>query len=293
MSPHSIRRTTVALEGDGGEPISCDVHRRNDAADSPDAPVVVICHSFMAFREWGFFPHVARQVAEGGFTAVSFDFSRNGVARGGDRITEFDRFASNSFSRELSDLRRVVAAVREGALPVGGGEGGSDRPGPPVALLGHSRGGGIAISHASRDPGIAALVSWSAISTFDRWTEHQKRGWRERGFLPLSGPGGEGPLRLGVEILKDVETRLPEIDPVVRAPYITAPWLIVHGRADVTVPVREAESLAGAAGPGRAELRILDAVGHLYNARTPDEDHYLTLNQIISLTLDWVRGAIA
>jgi hypothetical protein len=37
---------------------------------------------------------------------------------------------------------------------------------------------------------------------------------------------------------------------------------------------------------------LLDSVGHLYNARTPEEDHYVTLNHVISLTADWLKGVI-
>ena len=100
------------------------------------------------------------------------------------------------------------------------------------------------------------------------------------------------PLRIGRETLDDLDARLGEIDPLIRAAYIKVPWLILHGKADVTVPVREAEALAGAAGGGKTELLLLDSVGHLYNARSAEEDHYLTLNHVITQTLGWLRGVI-
>lgn len=262
----------------------CDVR---STASGGGKPVVVICHSFMAFREWGFFPHVATRFAEEGFVSVSFDFSRNGVVAGGNRITDFDRFASNTFRREIEDLGHVVRAIRREGLA------GPDGDASKIVLLGHSRGGGIAVAHASTDPDLAGLVTWSAIATFDRWTEHQKREWREKGYLPLSaGSGGRG-LRMGPGILEEVSTVLRDIDPVLRASYIKVPWLILHGRADVTVPVREAEILHAAADERFARLLVLEAVGHLYNARTPDEDHYMTINHIITLTADWLRGQMS
>ena len=38
---------------------------------------------------------------------------------------------------------------------------------PPttVGLVGHSRGGGVAVLQAARDPRVQALVTWAAIST--------------------------------------------------------------------------------------------------------------------------------
>jgi alpha-beta hydrolase superfamily lysophospholipase len=283
MTPPPIATTSALLTSGEGEPIACDV--RFDPA-SGRRPVIVICHSFMAFKEWGFFPHLGTVLAEAGYTTVAFNFSRNGVRPGGDRIEDFDAFAANSFTREIADLGDVVRAVREGRL-----EGGHADPGT-VVLLGHSRGGGIATSYAAGDPGIAALVCWSSIATFDRWTPHQKEGWRKRGHLPLSAGAGVSPLRMGMEVLGDIDARLPGIDPVLRAPYIRVPWLILHGKADVTVPEREAAALARASGSDRTTLMLLDSVGHLYNARTPEEDHYVTLNHVISLTADWLKGVI-
>ena len=283
MTSPAIRLTTSVIANEAGEPIVCDVRT---GPPGRQRPVVVICHSFMAFRKWGFFPHAAEALAEAGYISVSFDFSRNGVRQGGDRIEDFDAFASNSFTREIADLGSVVEAVRRGGLA------GEAADPETIVLLGHSRGGGIAASYASGDREIAALVGWSSIATFDRWTAHQKAGWRERGYLPLGGSPGVGPLRLGTEILADLDTRLAEIDPVLRAPYITVPWLIVHGKADVTVPAREAEALSRASGSRTTTLRLLDSVGHLSNARDPDEDHYLTLNHVIALTAGWLREVL-
>jgi dienelactone hydrolase len=283
MPPPPIVKRNAGIRNESGEPIGCDI--RYDPGAGP-RPVVVICHSFMSFKEWGFFPHTALRIAEEGFTTVSFNFSRSGVPPGADRITDFDAFASNSFTKEIGDLASVVRAVREGGLC--GAEGDPRK----IALLGHSRGGGVAVAVASGDPGLAAIVTWSAISTFDRWTAHQKESWRKEGFLPLSGPAVGGPLRLGRETLHDLDHTLGEIDPLLRAPYITVPWLILHGKADVTVAPGEAEALAAASGSGKTRLLLLDAVGHLYNARSADEDHYMTLNHVISLTVEWLRGVL-
>jgi len=280
VTPRPIKNSVEIVNGNG-ESISCDVRF---SAGSGTLPVVIICHSFMAFKDWGFFPLVGERIAEEGFVTVSFNFSRNGVVGDGDRITDFNAFASNSFSAELEDLGSVVEAVRAGGLAAEAGDAGR------IILLGHSRGGGVAISYASRDPGIAALATWSAISTFNRWTPHQLGTWKKNGYLVLGPPDSAAGLRLGRGVLEEIERRLPEIDPVLRAPYIGMPWQIVHGREDVTVPVREAEALFAAAPKGTRTVKYLDSVGHLYNARSEDEDHYMTINHVISLTVEWMRG---
>jgi len=279
-SPRPLKNSIVIVNN-RGEKIQCDVRYPPGARS---LPVVVICHSFMAFKDWGFFPLVAERIAEEGFVTISFNFPRNGVVGDGDRITDFEAFASNSFSAEIEDLGIIVGAVREGKLIPGGG--GASQ----IILLGHSRGGGIAISYASRDPAVSALATWSAISTFNRWTSHQLGGWKEKGSLMLGPPDSQGGLRLGRETLTDIENRLPEIDPVLRAAYIKVPWLILHGKADLTVPVREAAALFNASRQDVTTVKYLESAGHLYNARSEDEDHYITINHVISLTVEWLRG---
>ncbi len=245
------------------------------------APLLIVCHSFMAFKEWGFFPYSAQWLAQQGFAVITFNFSLNGVDGNSNRITLFDKFARNTFTRELEDLACVVDAVVAGEL------GNDVCDTARIGILGHSRGGGIAIVYAANDERIKALTTWSAISTFDRWSHHQKSLWRQNGFLPLAKDSAVSPLKLGPDILQDVEGHRDALDIRAAAGSIDALWLILHGREDVTVKSHEAEILFEASVKHRTKLVILDHVNHLYNAANEEEDHYATLHAILAMTSDW------
>lgn len=279
MDALPIRREPFVLDVREGEHIYGDLRF---PVDMPNPKPVIICHGFMSFKDWGFFPHVAGSFAARGYTAISFNFSRNGVVDHGNRITDFQSFEKNTFSLELSDLGAVIDALESGALPNPGGSSGR------VALLGHSRGGGIAIVRASGDERVSALVTWSAIATFDRWTRHQKTAWRSSGYLPLARESAVSPLRLGVGILNDLESHPDTLDIEQAASRLRIPWLLVHGAADLTVPPREAHRLRAAAHPGMLDFREVEGVGHLYNAATREEDNYRTLQRMIDLTVQWL-----
>ena len=118
------------------EPLHGELRFQNDAVRKK--PVLIICHSFMAFKDWGFFPHVGEQIAEKGFGAVTFNFSQNGVEDDENRITRFDRFEANTITREIEDLGAVIDAVADGRIGRGILDAGK------LVLLGHSRGGGVA-----------------------------------------------------------------------------------------------------------------------------------------------------
>jgi dienelactone hydrolase len=263
-----------------GDPINGEL-RYSDGRQN--LPLLIICHSFMAFKDWGFFPHASAWLASKGLAVLTFNFSLNGVEGDNNRITRFDRFASNTFTRELEDLRRIVDAVCDAEI----GSGTCDRG--RIGLIGHSRGGGIAVVHASEDDRIQALTTWSAVATFDRWSLHQIDTWRKNGFLPLAKDSTVSPLRLGIGLLEDVERHAEKLDIGRAAGKLGIPWLIVHGREDLTVKLREAETLYDRSVKQFSRLVVLDHVSHLYNAAAADEDDYATFNRVLTLTSDWFR----
>src|SRR5207253_6457191 len=62
--------------------------------------------------------------------------------------------SADTYSMQLSDLRAVVAHCQK-RLPI------------DTFLLGHSRGGGVAILGASDVPNLRGVVTWSAIADVD------------------------------------------------------------------------------------------------------------------------------
>ena len=86
-------------------------------ARSASQGTLIICHGFKGFKDWGMFPYVGEALSDW-LDVITFNFSHNGV---GDRLTSYDeleKFAKNTYSRELEDLHAVVDHVRKGELPV-------------------------------------------------------------------------------------------------------------------------------------------------------------------------------
>jgi len=131
-------------------------------------------------------------------------------------------------------------------------------------------------------------VTLSAVATLDRWTPHQKLLWRQNGALPLSRDTSVSPLSLGIELLDDLENNTENLNILAAASQIECPWLIMHGAADVTVSPREAERLYERAKTGSATLKILDHVGHLYNAASPADDGYSILDGVVRIAGEWL-----
>ena len=130
-------------------------------------PVAILCHGFKGFMDWGFFPYLSTRLASAGFVAVSLNASGSGVGDDPLVMDDEEAFFRDTYSKQLEDIARVRAFVRE----LEGVDGEQE------VLVGHSRGGGMGIVSAAEDPP-AALVTWAAIDDPDRFDEATKALWR-------------------------------------------------------------------------------------------------------------------
>ncbi len=136
-------------------------------------------------------------------------------------------------------------------------------------MLGHSRGGGIAILQAARDGGVKALVTWAAISSTNRWLPETVADWRQSGYIPITNARTGDVIPLSIEILHEVEEfGESKLNIAASASQIDVPWLIAHGVEDESVPVAEAERLSSLGGP-KSELLLLDGVNHSFGGKHP------------------------
>ena len=253
----------------------------------PDAPgprpAVVICHGFKGFMEWGFFPALAELLAARGFVALRFNFSGSGMEPGRDVATDLEGFRNSSFSGDLRDL----TAVLEAAPSLAAGRIDPQR----IGLLGHSRGGGGALLGAAQESWkdrIRALVTWAAVSTFDRFSDEQKAAWRESGELLIPNARTGQELPIAVSCLDDLEENRSALDLGAAARRRRSPWLIVHGERDETVPVAEAHTLRAAAAQP-ATLEVIDGASHTFDCRHPFVGPTPALITAMNLTQTWFR----
>ena len=244
-------------------------------------PTVVVCHGFKGFMEWGFFPSLAELLCGRGFTVVRFNFSGSGMQPGDELVTAPEAFRRATFSKDVADLEALLAAAGTEIAPDQIDRG-------RLGLLGHSRGGGTAILAAASAPSIKALVTWSAVSTFDRMGEVATAQWRQDGFLPIVNARTGQSLEMGIEVLDDLDANREALDIQRAAADRTAPWLIVHGGDDETVPASEARDLAGRA-RDPLELLVIEGGSHTFGAVHPFAGPTAELIQALNATQTWFR----
>ena len=264
------RLDKIVLTGADGGPLRVDV--RSGARPGEVRPAVVICHGFKGFKDWGMFPRLADRLARAGFLAVSFNFSGSGVS-GGDEFDEPERWYRQKPSADLADLRAVVDY-----LVANGSQW--------IALVGHSRGGGLAIVQAARDARIKALVTWAAVDHFLRWPMDVIQQWRETGSVDVVNQRTGQVLAIGRDALDDWDRYGDNLlDVMAAAHQIRVPWLIVHGTEDATVPVEVGRILAEVSGAAETETLIVEGASHTFGARHPWVGATPELDQVFERTL--------
>jgi dienelactone hydrolase len=255
------------------------------APDRPGPrPVVVLCHGFKGFMDWGFFPPLAELLTDRGFAVVRFNFTGSGMQPGDVLVTDPESFRRATFTQDVRELTRVLEAL--------GTEIGEGRVDPAkIGLLGHSRGGGIATlvaAQATWRERLRALVTWAAAATFDRLSSQEKETWRRRGYVTVTNSRTGQELALDALVLEDLERNQHHLEPRAAGSSRRAPWLILHGDRDQTVPVEEARLLAAqAAAP--CELRVIAEGDHTFGARHPFDGPTPQLVEALNATQEWFR----
>ena len=253
---------------------------------TPDAstpcPVVVVCHGFKGFKNWGFFPELGGRLAAAGFAAVLFNFSGAGVGADLLEFTELDAFAGDTISAQLDDLGCVLDAVHgqvfgAGRLDVG-----------RLAVLGHSRGGAVALLRARADHRIHAVASWSGIASLWRYSAREVAEWRRQGFMEFLNTRTGQRMRIDAGYLADLEANRQRFDVQAAVQALDRPILLVHGSEDLAVPEHEARELHAASG-GRATLHPIRATGHTFGVVHPWAGSTPAFDEATRVTIDWLR----
>ena len=151
-------------------PITCDLTSR-----IKNKKVIIFCHGFKGFKDWGCWNLVANYFVNNGFNFLKFNFSHNGTTlENTSQISDLNTFSKNNYSIELSDITRVIDFVLSGKISVKMSN---------IFIIGHSRGGGIACLGTQNYPQISKLVTWAGVANFkDRFPNNEElENWKEVG----------------------------------------------------------------------------------------------------------------
>ncbi len=230
----------ISIPGSENLPISLDVFISNESLPQP---VIIYAHGFNGFKDWGNTDLIAEKFAEKGFVFIKFNFSHNGTSPDDpENFTDLESFGRNNYSIELSDLKAVTDWVLDPENPWN-----KCIDSERVGLIGHSRGGGIAILAAAADKRFKQLVTWASVSEcktpWGNWGNGKMEEWKQSGVAYYLNSRTRQDMPLYYQLHEDFIENQNRLDIQNAIKALQIPVLVCHGTRDNSVPIDNAYRL--------------------------------------------------
>ncbi|MBQ4819851.1 alpha/beta fold hydrolase [Aquimarina sp. MMG016] len=258
----------IVLEGKHQKPILADLfYTKNEK----QKPLVIFCHGYKGFKDWGAWDLVAESFAKAGFFFLKFNFSHNGgtVEQPID-FPDLEAFGYNNYIKELDDLESVIDWVTSSSFEYKNQVNNSQ-----ITLIGHSRGGGIAILKASEDHRITKLISWASVSDYkNRFPKDEAfELWKKNGVYYIQNGRTKQQMPHYFQFYTSFIDNEDRLTISKAAKKIKIPHLIIHGTDDPTVNIKEAQLLHQ--WNPESELFLVNGADHVFGAKHPWIEQFL------------------
>ena len=257
-----ILEKNLILARENKKPIAYDV---SYSSSQTKKPIVIFCHGYKGFKDWGAWHLVAETFAQEGFFFLKFNFSHNGGTI--DQPIDFPdlkAFGQNNFTKELEDLEDIISVITSSK------KFGKEIDLTNISLIGHSRGGGIVLIKAEENPKIKNVITWAGVCDFKaRFQENSEnfKQWKKTGITFIEN--GRTHQQMPHEFqfytnFKENEKRLT----IKRAvENLKSHQLIVHGSEDTSVILSEAQMLHK--WNPKSKLVTIDKADHVFGSSHP------------------------
>jgi pimeloyl-ACP methyl ester carboxylesterase len=224
--------------------------------------ILVFVHGYMGFKDWGAWNLMQAYFVEQGFGFCKLNLTHNGTTI--DQPLEFadlNAFGKNRYSYEKNDLLCALDWIENKIEPST----------CSLHLIGHSRGGGIALLCAS-DSRISSVITLAAISSiekrFDLPTEVIEN-WKKTGVRYIKNGRTHQNMPHSIEQLTDFESHQYELDIRKACLELKKPLLILHGDQDESVSIEDGKAISLWT---NQPLHNVQCANHTFGASHPYQD---------------------
>lgn len=256
--------------------------------NNPDKkPVVIFCHGYKGYKDWGAWNLVADYFAEQGFFFLKFNFSHNGgTMENPIDFPDLEAFGKNTYSQEVEDLNTVINWVIKGNVYSGHID--TDN----INIIGHSRGGGIVTLVGAQNNNVTSVTSWAGVADYgNRFPEGGLlEKWKREGVYFVVNGRTKQEMPHYFSFYKDFFENEEKLNILHASATMNPRHLIVHGEKDEAVPISEAEAIKKS--NPNASLELIPEAGHTFGAKHPWTENELPddLLKVVKITLDFIKN---
>ncbi|MGI9533171.1 alpha/beta hydrolase family protein [Lutimonas sp.] len=257
----------IQIQGKHGKPILTDVYyKKNNTPKN----IVIFCHGYKGYKDWGAWNLVATSMANENLFFLKMNFSHNGgTAEQPIDFPDLEAFGQNNFMKELDDLDSVISWIDNST------EYDNEINTKSITLIGHSRGGGIVLLKAASDHRITKVITWAGVSDFgSRFpVGEQLEQWKKNGVAYITNARTNQQMPHYYQFYTSFKEFESELNIKTAVEKLSIPYFIVHGSADETVSLAEAELLNS--WTKQASLYVLPDANHTFGSTQPWDSNSL------------------
>jgi pimeloyl-ACP methyl ester carboxylesterase len=256
------------VEGKHIKPCLVDVFY---TSNNKPKPIVVFCHGYKGFKDWGAWNLMAEVFAEAGFFFVKFNFSHNGgtVEQPID-FPDLDAFGNNNYTKELDDLETVIDWVLTNSSLK------KEINTDDISLIGHSRGGGIVTIKSEEDMRIKKVITLAGVSDYkSRFPKNERfQKWKERGVYYVKNGRTHQEMPHFYQFYEDFDKNENRLTIARAVKKLQIPHLIIHGDNDTSVSINEA--ISQHKWNPKSQLEIIKGANHVFGTSHPWKESKLS-----------------
>ncbi|TYC15537.1 alpha/beta hydrolase fold domain-containing protein [Bizionia gelidisalsuginis] len=279
-----IKRNQV-LDRNNQKPIVYDTFNKTP---NTKKPLVIFCHGYKGFKDWGAWNRVAEQFMTANLFFVKFNFSHNGgTTENPIDFPDLNAFAENNYTKELDDLEAILSYFTQTDTPYS-----KEIDLNNITVIGHSRGGGIAILKAAENTKITKLITWASVSDFSTRssTIGNLEQWKKDGVKYVLNGRTHQNMPHNIQFYNDFLDNKERLNIETAEKALSIPHLIIHAENDPSVAFKEARQLHK--WNTNSELVPLHNSDHVFGAKHPWEQQALpeAFQTVVSKSIAFIKS---
>ena len=267
------------LEIDGCNNRKISIDYRFKETQNSLIPIIYV-HGFKGFKDWGASNLVADSFANQGFLFLKFNFSHNGVtSKNPLDFVDLEAFGMNNYLIELKELGIVIDWLKASELNIQFSK---------LAVIGHSRGGGIALLRSAQDKRIKNTITWASVCDFESRFPVDVSEWKATGVKHILNGRTMQMMPLYFQFYQTFIDNKEILNIPFQSQNINQNVLIIHGTDDQVVPFSEAEFLVSRI--TKSTLVLIKNTGHTFGIKHPFKMVHLPKNmvKVIDATINFL-----
>ena len=273
----------LIVDGKHQKPIVTDVLYQENHQPKK---VVIFCHGYKGFKDWGAWNLMAEAFANAGFFFIKFNFSHNGgTTEQPIDFPDLEAFGNNNYTKELDDLKYVLDWISNNF------DFKNEVNIDDISIIGHSRGGGIVLLKTNEDNRVKKVITLAGVCDFGKRssTIGDLENWKKTGVKYVVNGRTKQNMPHFYQFYEDFIQNQERLNVQKATENLQIPHLIIHGDNDTSVLINEAENLKK--WNPKAQFEIIKNADHVFNVAHPWKKNFLSaeLQKVTNICIDFLK----